>query len=285
MSKILLIASIFGFFLAQAVNQETGWSYYQASNQAFYFFERIEIDGQVALGSGCTGSLYDGDPCDNLGEECGYCCENPGTCDVIGAFYNNECIGWVYAKTAGYTTLPVMGIEYPGYPEGGEDIEFRIYDSTEESMISFYLTTCYNNQGAEVDCSWSNLSLPIAHPISFAYPVENDGDLFYVGDIIINDFLDNEQTPSVFNLLSAYPNPFNPSINIDFYIESNSLIDLKVYDMLGSLVDTLILGEFMSIGNHSSTWTPDNNISTGEYIVSLSMNGIQLATQKIAYIK
>ena len=54
--------------------------------------------------------------------------------------------------------------------------------------------------------------------------------------------------------------------------------------MLGNLVDSLILGKFMSTGNHSAAWIP-NNVSTGEYIVSLAINGSQSATQKIVYIK
>jgi len=177
-----------------------------------------------------------------------------------------------------------MGFQ-EGYPSGGETIEFRIYDSNTQSIISFYIDGCYNSQGADLDCSWTNNELKMINPISFQYPDSDDEELFYDGDIIIIDFLDNEETPSDFKLLSAYPNPFNPSINIDFHIESNSLIDLKIYDMLGGLVDTLILSDFMTIGNHSMAWTPNNNISAGEYIISLSIDGTQKATQKIAYIK
>ena len=55
--------------------------------------------------------------------------------------------------------------------------------------------------------------------------------------------------------------------------------------MLGSLVDTLILNDFMTTGNHSAIWSPRNNISAGEYIVSFIVDGNQLATQKITYIK
>ena len=54
--------------------------------------------------------------------------------------------------------------------------------------------------------------------------------------------------------------------------------------MLGSLVDTLILDDFMTVGNHSIVWNP-NNIGSGEYIITLQLNGIQVATQKVAYIK
>ena len=54
--------------------------------------------------------------------------------------------------------------------------------------------------------------------------------------------------------------------------------------MLGSLVDTLILDNFMTSGNHSAVWSPEN-LSTGEYIIILNIDGNQVATQKVAYIK
>ena len=283
MGSILFFFSFFGILLSGAGNQETGWSYDQATGQSFFLFESIQIDGQVSLGNGCLGSLFGGDPCDNLAEDCGYCCENPGSCDVIGAFYNDVCIGWVYADASGYTTVPAMG-QQEDYPYGGEIIEFRIYDSTEQSIISFYVTDCYNVQGADLDCTWTNNEIKMINPISFQYPQGDDDELFYDGDISIINFLDNEEIPSKFDLLSAYPNPFNPSVNIDFYIESNSLVDIKIYDILGNLIDTLILNDFLITGNHSVVWNP-NNISTGEYIISLLINGSQVASQKVAYIK
>ena len=46
----------------------------------------------------------------------------------------------------------------------------------------------------------------------------------------------------------------------------------------------LILNEFKSSGNHSVVWTP-SDITSGEYIIRLSVNGGQVATQKIVYIK
>ena len=55
--------------------------------------------------------------------------------------------------------------------------------------------------------------------------------------------------------------------------------------MLGNLIDILIWNDLIGMGNHSLKWTPGSNVSTGEYIISLNANNIQLATQKVAYIK
>ena len=94
MTRILLSISIFGVLLSQFVNQETGWSYIQETSQAFYFFESIHINGEVILGDGCLGAPNES--CEGLEQNCLYCCENPGSCDVVGAFYNDVCVGWVY---------------------------------------------------------------------------------------------------------------------------------------------------------------------------------------------
>jgi len=256
--NLLAFFIVFTLCFSQSINQETGWSYTQSTQQSFFMFETIQINGQVAFGDG-----------DGPQDDDSYCLQNEFSCDVVGAFFNDTCVGWVYANSAGWTTVPAMGYDsgLTNYPSADDLITFKIYDSSEGDYIDFSSqeTICQLSSGGFSDeCFWGN-----------------NNSIFLIYNY---SFLDNEEIPSDFSLLSAYPNPFNPSVNIDFHIESNSLVNLKIYDMLGNLVDNLILGEFMSTGNHSATWAP-NNVSAGEYIVSLSVDGFQLAVQKIAYIK
>ena len=49
-------------------------------------------------------------------------------------------------------------------------------------------------------------------------------------------------TPSDYNLSQNYPNPFNPSTTINFTIPSNELVTLKIFNILGSEVATLVNG-------------------------------------------
>jgi hypothetical protein len=46
--------------------------------------------------------------------------------------------------------------------------------------------------------------------------------------------------PSGFELSQNYPNPFNPSTNIEFRIADNGFVTLKVYDILGNEIATLV---------------------------------------------
>ncbi|MBK7160087.1 MAG: T9SS type A sorting domain-containing protein [Ignavibacteria bacterium] len=55
---------------------------------------------------------------------------------------------------------------------------------------------------------------------------------------IINN--SEENTSSGFTLLQNYPNPFNPSTNIRYNLNSDSYIILKVFDILGKEIKTLV---------------------------------------------
>jgi hypothetical protein len=64
---------------------------------------------------------------------------------------------------------------------------------------------------------------------------------------------DENIIPGDFKLSQNYPNPFNPSTLINFYIPKETHVSLKVFDVLGREVATLV-NETKSIGNHSVTF-------------------------------
>ena len=78
-----------------------------------------------------------------------------------------------------------------------------------------------------------------------------------------NDLLSNlsvtfnkkEQIPKNFNLINVYPNPFNPSTVISFDIAEMGDVSLKIFDLTGRQVASLI-NEFMIPGSHQMTWNP-----------------------------
>ncbi len=80
-------------------------------------------------------------------------------------------------------------------------------------------------------------------------------------------------TPVDYKLEQNYPNPFNPSTTINFYLPISKKISLKVYDMTGREVKTLIDGSEYSKGNHQVVWDATNNfgskVASGNYIYQL----------------
>lgn len=65
-----------------------------------------------------------------------------------------------------------------------------------------------------------------------------------------------------------YPNPFNPSTTISFYLPENSFASLKIFDVNGRLVDVLVQNELHS-GEHTFQWHGGQHAS-GTYIYRFS---------------
>ena len=61
------------------------------------------------------------------------------------------------------------------------------------------------------------------------------------------------EIPSKFELSQNYPNPFNPSTKIDFSIPKNEFVSIKIYDITGREVYTLV-NEKMNAGKFSTSW-------------------------------
>lgn len=79
---------------------------------------------------------------------------------------------------------------------------------------------------------------------------------------------DSEILPTEFSLSQNYPNPFNPSTVIRFQLPVNSHVTLKVYDVNGREVATLVDDE-MAAGNHAVTFSP-NHTASGLYFYKLT---------------
>ena len=88
--------------------------------------------------------------------------------------------------------------------------------------------------------------------------------------------------PNGYELKNNYPNPFNPSTNIEFALEESGLTKLAVYDLLGREVATLV-NENMSAGSHTVTFDAAQ-LSSGTYLYVLQVNGVRL-TNKMTLIK
>ena len=93
--------------------------------------------------------------------------------------------------------------------------------------------------------------------------------------------------PETYALHQNYPNPFNPETNIDYDLADESMVSLKVYDMKGILVKTLI-NENQSSGYKTVKWdgTSDlgQKVSAGLYLYRIQTEGF-ISTKKMALLK
>jgi hypothetical protein len=85
-----------------------------------------------------------------------------------------------------------------------------------------------------------------------------------------------------FNLDQNYPNPFNPATTISFSLSSRSFILLKVFDLIGREVATIV-SEELSAGNHSRQWNAAD-LPSGIYFYRLQA-GTFTETRKLVLLR
>ena len=95
-------------------------------------------------------------------------------------------------------------------------------------------------------------------------------------------------TPALrFALSQNYPNPFNPSTTIDFSVEENGPVSLRIYNISGSLVTTLI-DQVMVPGAHSTEWNGRDShgisVASGIYFYRLTA-GNRTLTKKMVLLQ
>jgi hypothetical protein len=94
--------------------------------------------------------------------------------------------------------------------------------------------------------------------------------------------------PDSYQLSQNFPNPFNPTTNIQFAIPTSGQVRLDVYDILGNHVSTLV-NEQMGAGNFRTTWNGmDKNgqkVATGMYIYRMQVGSSFQAVKKMLMVK
>jgi hypothetical protein len=93
----------------------------------------------------------------------------------------------------------------------------------------------------------------------------------------------NQNIPKMFTLYQNFPNPFNPATKIKFDIRQTVNISLKVYDVSGKLISTLIVNEKMNPGIKEITFDA-KEIPSGIYFYTLEAGNFK-ETKKMIVIK
>jgi GH43 family beta-xylosidase len=93
---------------------------------------------------------------------------------------------------------------------------------------------------------------------------------------------EEEPIPTIFKLEQNYPNPFNPSTVIKFGVPEKSRVLVKVYDILGNEVTTLV-NEDLDAGLYSREFNA-SGYSSGIYIYRMQA-GTYINTKKMILVK
>lgn len=93
----------------------------------------------------------------------------------------------------------------------------------------------------------------------------------------------NNNIPLVFNLYQNFPNPFNPATVIKYDLPKDVKVTVKIYDLLGREVTTLVNNEFKNAGRYELNWNA-GNYASGVYIYRIEA-GDYANTKKMVLIK
>jgi hypothetical protein len=84
-------------------------------------------------------------------------------------------------------------------------------------------------------------------------------------------------TAPAFTLNPCYPNPFNPVTTISYDLQDPAIVSLKIYDLAGRIVQTLIASKSTPAGHHEIVWNGRNRagraVEAGVYFCRLDVGG------------
>lgn len=112
-----------------------------------------------------------------------------------------------------------------------------------------------------------------ASPVKTVYTVSRHGLLLYAPAAATSGVEDKKESflPGSFALGQNYPNPFNPSTTINYQIPQDGIVTLKIFDVLGREISTLV-NEFQNKGNYSVSFN-GSGLASGIYVYQLRTSG------------
>jgi len=111
------------------------------------------------------------------------------------------------------------------------------------------------------------VKLAITNDNKLLASVQNEGIFISIYDISVSIEQNSSSTPINNNLFQNYPNPFNPSTTINYYLQKSNNVILKIYNLTGQEIETLING-YQIAGAHKITWQP-KGLPSGIYFYNL----------------
>ncbi len=152
-----------------------------------------------------------------------------------------------------------------------------------------------NNGGSPINWEKQTLSSNFAGAWGvYAEDINSDGNIDVLGAASIagnitwweNDGILSVKTdmnlPIIFRLLQNYPNPFNPSTNIKYHIPELCYVSLKIYDVLGNEIDTIVDEEKIA-GEYEIVFNPEA-LPSGVYFYQLKVREF-VETKKMVLMK
>jgi hypothetical protein len=164
---------------------------------------------------------------------------------------------WAYSFISGYNDRLQVKVS----TDGGSTFPFTVFDKS-----GSVLATAPSTNSGFVPASsaeWGSFKIRVGAFITAIQPVSGE-------------------VPNDYSLSQNYPNPFNPTTNIKFALPKNGIVSVKIYDILGNLVNTIYDG-YKAAGYYNASFD-GSNLSSGIYFYKISSGNFS-DTKKMVLIK
>ncbi len=193
--------------------------------------------------------------------------------------------------TAAAQPLPVELISFSADVAGAK-VKLQWSTSTETNNLRFEIQRSFNQTGWQtIGNVMGNGTTTQNHHYSFYDDMSNynSSKIFYRlkqidfnGSFTFSNVISVDNNVISFELRQNYPNPFNPSTKISWQSPLSSWQTLKVYDVIGNEVATLV-DEYKPAGNYEAEFNA-SNLSSGVYFYQIKA-GTFLDTKKMLIVK
>jgi len=123
---------------------------------------------------------------------------------------------------------------------------------------------------------WADLHVISNDPVN--------SDIVTIVSMIVecNEVIDQGKLPVQIDLSPAYPNPFNSITRFSYTLPEISLVSIKVYDINGGLIETLVKGD-QKPGRYETFWS-GSKVPAGAYIIRMETDDVKLS-RKVMLVK
>jgi len=232
---------------------------------------------------------------DGLGSEAfgGESCNGGGSTFIVGVQGDWRAAPVILRKKLSDTSWSRSGV----YPDPGGEIRGISAPSASVIYACGYPGLLYKTiDGGDNWVLHSVLTSQSLNSIYFfndtkGFAVGDSGTILYTTNGGVTGVEEEESSvPDKFQLFQNYPNPFNPSTVISWQLAVGSFVTLKIYDVLGNVIATLV-NEEQQTGKHSTTFDATNNnllttnkLSSGVYYYMLKAGNFT-ETKGMIYLK
>ncbi|MBP9192949.1 MAG: T9SS type A sorting domain-containing protein, partial [Ignavibacteria bacterium] len=211
-----------------------------------------------------------------------------------GSYSNTTTRSLTLTVPLNVSASPVLKLSY-WYKHTIDTLDNAYVDISNDNGVTWTSPRYYNKTANSwirevIDISsiaGGSTSLKIRFSLISNGSVTADG--IYIDDIKLTGYnvtptgiVNNNEIPAQYSLSQNYPNPFNPNTVINYQIKNQENVSIKIYDMLGKVVMTLV-NENQTAGNYSVSFD-GSRLSSGLYYYKLQ-SGDFSDTKKMLLVK